>query len=255
MLEYEPEKFPQSLLQGPKMSISLRPPSRVHWNIESDLILTLMMDTYQQRLEAKRADQDPERKAAGAEASPKEMPVPAKAPQAVASGSKAASPTETTCQGERDLETTLDIVERIHALRLQIIHEMGSMREVEQAAVRTLMVEFARLQSILCENLTKSLSALHSELEASSEALLADILNVLNLRPGDLVFSRLRELVQKHHQSVSMKVNLPLIELEVAKEDLKRFLQECLHELGSDLKAQEVLEEISQILSSYSCKV
>ena len=147
------------------------------------------MDTYQRWLEAKRADQDPERESVGAEASPKEMPVPEKAPQAVASGSKAASPTETTCQGERDLETALGIVEHIHVLRLQILHEMGGMREVEQAAVRTLMAEFARLQTILCENLTKSLSALCSELEASSEALSADILDVLNLRPGDPAFS------------------------------------------------------------------
>ena len=129
------------------------------------------------------------------------------------------------------------------------------MREVEQAAVRTLMVKFARLQSILCKDLTKSLSALHSELEASSEVLLAEILNTLNLRPGDPGFSHVRELIQKHYQSVSMKINLPLIELEAAKEDLKRFLQERLHELGSDPKGREVLEEISQILSSYGCKV
>ena len=78
------------------------------------------MDTYQRRIEAKRVEQDPERESAGAEASPKEAPVPEKAPQAVASGSKAASPTETSHQGERDLETVLGIVERIHALRLQI---------------------------------------------------------------------------------------------------------------------------------------
>ena len=255
MLEYEPEKFAQSLLQGPKMSINLRPPFCVHWNIESDLILTLMMDTYQRRLEAKRADQDPERESAGAEASPKEASVPEKAPHAVASGSKAVSPTVITHQGERDLETSLSIVERIHALRLQIVHEMGGMREVEQAAVHTLMVEFARLQSILCEDLTKSLSALRSELEASSKVLSADIINILNLCPGDPAFSRVRELIQKHHQSVLMKVNLPLIELEVAKEDLERFLQECLRELGSDPKAWEVLEEVSQILSSYGCRV
>ena len=227
----------------------------MHWNIESNLILTLTMDTYQRQLDAKRADQDPDQESAGAEASPKEKPVPEKAPQVEVGGSKAASPTETTCQGERDLETALGIVERIHALHLQILHEMGGVREVEQVAIRTLMVEFARLQSILCENLTKSLSALRSELEASSEALSADILNVLNLHPGDLAFSRVRELIQKHTQLVLMKVNLPLIELEVAKEDLERFLQERLHELGSDPKAQEVLEEISQILSSYSRKV
>ena len=250
MLEYKPEKFPQSLLQGSKMLINLWPPSREHWNIDSDLILTLTMDTYQWWLEAKRADQDPERESAGAEASPKEMPVPEKAPQAVASGSKAASPTETTHQGERDLETVLGIVKCIHALHLQILHEMGGMRELEQAAIHTLMAEFARLKSILCEDLTKSLSALHSELEASNEVLLADLLNVLNLHP-DPAFRWAKELIQKHHQLVSMKVNLPLIELEAAKEDLERFLQGHLHELSSDPKVWEVVEEISQILSSY----
>ena len=255
MLEYEPEKFPQSLLQGPKMSINLRPPSSEHWNIESDLILTLTMETYQQRHEAKRAEQDPEQESAGAEAAPKEIPVPEKASQAVAGGSKAAFPTETTHQGERDLETVLSIVEHIHALCLQILHEIGGVRDLEQVAVHTLMAEFARLQSILCEDLTKSLSALHLELETSSEVLLADILNILNLHPGDLAFPQVKELIQKHHQSVSMKVNLPLIELEVAKEDLERFPQGCFCELGSDAKAREVVEEISQILLSYARSV
>ena len=255
MLEYEPERLPQSMWQGPKMSITLRPPSSEHWNIESDLMLTMTMETYKQWRETKRAEQDPGQESTRTKVSPKEMPVPEEAPQAMASGSRAVSPTETTRQGERDLETALGVVELIHVLCLQIIHEMGSMREVEQVAVRTLMTEFARLQSILCEDLTKSLSALRSELEASSKVLLADILNTLNLRPGDLGFSRVRELIQKQHQSVSMKVNLPLIELEVAKEDLKRFLQECLHELGSNPKDWEVLEEISHILSSYGRKV
>ena len=183
------------------------------------------------------------------------MPVPEKAPQAVTGGSKAVSPTETTHQGERDLETALGIIECIHALRLQILHEMGGMRELEQVAICTLMAEFARLQSILCEDLTKSLSALRSELETSSEVLSADILNILNLHPGDPAFPQVKELIQEHHQSVSMKVNLPLIELEVAKEDLERFLQGCLHELSSDPEAREVVEKISQILLSYACRV
>ena len=255
MLEYKQEKFPQSLLQGPKMSINLRPPSSEYWNIDSDLILTLTIDTYRRRLEAKWAEQDPEGESAGAEASPKEAPAPEKAPQVVAGGSKATSPTETTHQGERDLETALGIVERIHALRLQILHEMGGMRELEQAAVHTLMAEFARLQSIPGEDLTKSLSALHSELEASSEVLSSDLLSVLNLHPGDPVLPHVKKLIQKHHQSISMKVNLPLIELEAAREDLERFLQGHLHELSSDLKAWEVVEEISQTLSSYAHRV
>ena len=255
MLEFKQEKFPQSLLQGPKMAINLRPPSSNHWNIDLDLVLSLTVDKYKQRREAKRAEQDPETESAGAEGSPKEAPAPGKAPQVVACGSKAASPTETTHQGERALETVLGILEHIHILHLQILHDMGGMRELEQDAVCTLMAEFTRLQSILGEDLTKSLSALCSELENSSEVLSSDLLSVLNLHSGDPAFPRVKELIQKHHQSISMKMNLPLMELEAAREDLGRFLQGHLLELSSDLKAQEVVEEISQTLLSYACRV
>ena len=241
MLEYEQEKFPQSLMQGPKMAINLGPPSSDHWNIISDLVLPLTVD--------------PEGESAGAEGSPKEAPAPGKAPQVVAGGSKAASPTETTHQGERALETTLGILEHIHAIHLQAIHDIGGMRELEQTAVRTLMAEFARLQLILGEDLTKSLSALCSELETSSEALSSDLLSVLNLHSGDLMFPRVKELIQKHHQSISMKVNLPLMELEAAREDLGRFLQRHLHELSSNPKSREMVEELSRTLSTHANRI
>ena len=255
MLEYEPEKFPQSTRQGPKVAIPLRPPSSRHGNVESDLIFTIAVDTHQRRREAKRAGQDKEQESVGAEKSPREMPGPKGASLATAGSSQPASLTETTCQEEKDLEVALGAVGCIHALCLQTIHDMGCMREIEQAVVCTPMAEFARLQAILSEDLIKSLSALRLELEASSEVLSADILNVLNLHPGNLGFSQVRELIQKHHQLVSMKVNLPLIELEAAKKDLDRFLQECLHKLGSDPQAWEVLEEITQKLMSYNHRV
>ena len=255
MLEYEQERFPQSLLQGPKMVINLGPPSSYHWNINTDLVLPLTIDKYKQRREAKWVEQDPEGESVGAEGSPKEAPAPRKAPQVVAGGSKAASPTEATHQGEKALETTLGILEHIHALHLQALHDVGGVRELEQAAVHTLMAEFVRLQSILGEDLTKSLSALRLELETSSEALSSDLLSVLNLHSGDPAFLWVKELIQKHNQSVSMKVNLPLIELEATREDLGRLLQEHLHELSSDPRSQEVVEELSQTLSSYTNRI
>ena len=255
MLEYEPKKFPQSMRQGPKVTIHLRPPSSRHWNIESNLIFTIAVDTHQWWCEAKRTGQDQEQESAGAEESPREMPAPEGASLARASSSQAASPTKTTCQEEQDLEVALGAIRRIHAIRLKTIHDMECVREIEQVAVRTLMVEFARLQAILSEDLTRSLSALHLELEASSKVLSAGVLNILNLYPGDPGFSRVREFIQKHHQLISIKVNLPLMELEAAKEDLDRFLQEHLCELGSSPQAQEVLEEITRKLMSYNRRV
>ena len=132
---------------------------------------------------------------------------------------------------------------------------MGCVREVEQAAVRTLLAEFARLQAILGEDLTKSLSALRLDLEASSEAVFADVLDMLNLHSGDPGFSMIKELLQKYHQLVSLKVSLPLIELEAAKVDLNRFLQERLHKLGSRPQAQEELGEITRWLLGYNHQV
>ena len=46
MLEYKPERIPQELMQGQKMAVNLRPPSSNHWNIVSDLVLPLMIDTF-----------------------------------------------------------------------------------------------------------------------------------------------------------------------------------------------------------------
>ena len=255
MLKHVPEKLPPNLWQGPRVAIPLKFPSSRHWNIDSDLIFGLEVDTHRRRHEAKVTGQDPQQGLAGAEESPLHAPTPEGVSLAMGGSCQVVSPKESASEEERDLEIVQDVIRHLHVVRLQAMHNMVCVREVEQAAVRTLLAEFARLQAILGEDLTRSLSALHSELEALSEAMLADMLDVLNLHSGDPGFSRVMELLQKYHQLVSLKVNLPLVELEAAKVDLNRFLQECLHELGSGPQAQEELGEITQRLLGYNCKV
>ena len=255
MLEYEPEKFPQGLMQGPKMAINLRPPSSDHWNITTDLVLPLAVDTFRWRRDAKRAAQGLGEESEGARASPKEGPAARESPQVVAGSSGAALSTETTHQGERALETACEILEHIHTIRLQTMHEMGGMRELEQTLVRTLMAEFARLQLIIGEDLTKSLTALHSDLETSSEALSSDLARTLNLHSDDPAFSQVKELIQKYQQSISMKVNLPLMELGAAREDMEGFLQRCLREISSQSESQEMIEELSWTLSAHASRI
>ena len=255
MLKHVLEKLPPNLWQGPKVAIPLKSPSSRHWNMDSDLTFGLEVDTHCRRHEAKETGQNPQQELAGVEESPRHAPIPEGVSLAMGGSSQVASPKESASEGERDLEIVRDVVRRIHAVRLQAMHNMGCVREVEQVAVRTLLAEFARLQAILGEDLTKSLSALCSDLEALSEAVLADVLDVLNLCSGDPGFSRIKELLQKYHQPVSVKVNLPLVELEAAKVDLNRFLQECLHELGSRPQVQEELGEITWQLLGYNRRV
>ena len=80
MLEYEPEKFPQGLMQGPKMVINLRLPSDDHWNIASDLVLPLAVDTFRQRREAKWTAPGLEGASVGARVSPTKAPAPGESP-------------------------------------------------------------------------------------------------------------------------------------------------------------------------------
>ena len=253
MLKHVPEKLPPNLRQGPRVAIPLKSPSSRHWNIESNLIFSLEVDIHRWWHEAKVTGQDPQQELVGAEESPRHAPA-LEVSLATGGSCQAASPKESASEEECDLDIVRDVIRHLHTVRLQAMHNMVGVREVEQAAVRTLLAEFARLQAILGEDLTRSLSALRSELEASSEAVLADVLDVLNLRSGDPGFSRVMKLLQKYHQSVSLKVNLPLVELEAAKVDLNRFLQECLHKLGSGPQAQEELGEITRRLLGYNRK-
>ena len=52
-----------------------------------------------------------------------------------------------------------------------------------------------------------------------------------------------------------MKVNLPLMELEAAREDLEGFLQRDLHELSSQLESRGMIEELSRTLSAHANRI
>ena len=107
--------------------------------------------------------------------SPTEAPTPGESPQLEVGGSGKALPTKMAPNRKQVLETTHEILACIHTLHLQTMHEMGSVREVDQTLAQTLMAKFARLQLIVGEDFTKSLIALCTDLEASCEVLMSDI--------------------------------------------------------------------------------
>ena len=104
------------------------------------------------------------------------------------------------------------------------MHEMGSVREVDRTLARTLMAEFVRLQLIVGEDLTKSLMALHTDLEASCAVLVSDIVRTMDLHPNDPTSHQVKAALRKFQQTTSLKVTLPLTELELACEDMEAFM-------------------------------
>ena len=255
LLDYELERFPQDLRQGQKIAIDLKPPAKDHWNIASDLVLPWMLEDSLQQCKANRAAQAQEEKSKGAKASQTEAPTPGVSPELGAGGSGKALPTKTAPDREQVLETTRRILECIHALHLQTMHEMGSVREVDQTLAQTLMAKFVRLQLIVGEDFTKSLIALCTDLEASCEVLVSDIVRTMDLHPNDPASHQVKAALQKFQQTTSLKVILPLMELEAACEDMEEFMWGCLQEINSQTESRELIEELSQKLADHTSRV
>ena len=111
------------------------------------------------------------------------------------------------------------------------------------------------MQLIIGEDFTKSLIALHTDLEASCEVLLSDIVGTLNLHPDDPASRQVKATLQKFQRATSLKVNLPLMELETAQEDMEEFLWSRLSEISSQTESRELIEELSWKLSAHASRV
>ena len=255
MLEYEPEKFPQALKQGPKMMINLRQPSNDHWNITSDLALPVVMDAFKKQCEAKQTAQGLEGESEGAKVSPTESSAPGESPRVEVGDSDDTFPKKIALPKERILKTTQEILEHVHALRTQAMHEMGSIHELDCTLVQTLLAESARVQLIIGEDLAMSLIALCTDLEASSKILLSEIAKTLDLHPNNPVSCQVHAILQRFQQATSLKVNLSLMELQAARDDMEGFLWSCLQEISSQTESWDLMEELMRKLSAHASRV
>ena len=186
--------------------------------------------------------------------SPTEAPTPRESPQPEAGSSGAAFPIKTAPHRECFMEAMREILARVHTLHLQTMHE-GSVQKLDRTLARTLLAESVRVQLIIGEDFTKSLIALRTDLEASCEVLLSDIAKTLNLHPDDPASHQVKATLQKFQWATSLKVNLPLVELQAAWEDMEEFLQSRLREISSQTKSWELIEELSQKLSAHASRV
>ena len=135
------------------------------------------------------------------------------------------------------------------------MHEMGSIHELDRTLAQTLLAESARVQLIIGEDLTKSLMTLRTDLEASSEVLLSDIAKTLDLHPNNPASCQVKAILQRFQQATSLKVNLSLMELQVAQDDMEGFLQSCLQEISSQTESWELMEGLTRKLSAHASRV
>ena len=67
------------------------------------------------------------------------------------------------------------VMDQVHDLHLQLMQEMGFIREIDQALSKSLMVEFLRLKVIIGDDLSGTLRTWQANMEATMDKFLRDL--------------------------------------------------------------------------------
>ena len=68
-----------------------------------------------------------------------------------------------------------EVMNQVHNLHLQMVQEMGFIREIDQTLSKSLMVEFLRLKVIIEDDLSETLWTWQADMEAATDKFLRDL--------------------------------------------------------------------------------
>ena len=137
-------------------------------------------------------------------------------------------------------------MDQVHDLHLQLLQEIGFVREIDQALSKSLMVEFLRLKIIIGDDLSEALQTWQTNMEAATDKFLRDLdaatqtsttLPSKNAAVG-VALCQFRAASQ-------LRVALPLTQLDEAREEMETFIQSRLEELRSPQETKNLIGELS----------
>ena len=83
-------------------------------------------------------------------------------------------PTPTPDWQEVDVRVA-EVLDQVHNLHLQLMQEMGFIREIDQALSKSLMVKFLRLKAIIVDDLSGILWTWQANMETTTDKFLRDL--------------------------------------------------------------------------------
>ena len=237
------------LEEMPDLSVALSAADDQHWNIWNDPIFPSCLAKFRARHEASQAlgaTQLTRRHGIHGESSTSthELPFPA-TPQP--------PPTPTLGWHEVDDKVT-EVMDQLHNLHLETVQEMGFIRVVDQALAKSIMVEFLRL--ITRDNLSTTLQTWHADMVATTEGFLRDLDSAAQTSTTlPSKNAAIEVALYKYRELAKLKLALLLAQLDVAREEMEKFIQHCLKELQSQQETRHLVVELSSKITAHQSRV
>ena len=149
-----------------------------------------------------------------------------------------------------------EVMDQVHNLHLQLMQEMGFIREIDQALSKSLMVEFLRLKAIIADDLSGTLRTWQANMEAATDKFLRD-LDAATQTSTTLPSKNAAVGVALHQFRVAteLRVALPLTRLDEAQEEMEKFIQSHLEELQSQQETKNLIGELSSRVPDHRGRV
>ena len=117
------------------------------------------------------------------------------------------------------------------------------------------MSEFLRLQLIMCNDLSKSLTSLRSEVRTLTQSLLRDLGLAIQSDRGTSSGSAVKAALQCFQDMMVLRMNLPLAQLDVARVDMDDFLDLRLREIHSREESTCIMDTLAKRVAEQHEKI
>ena len=239
------------LEEAPQITAALSAADPYHWNIVNDPIFPSCLDVFKVRHEASLASEAAT--STGGASSQGESSTPT---QELPFATWPQPPSTPTLEWQEVDARVVEVMDQVHNLHLQLMQEMGFIREVDQALSKSLMVEFLRLRAIVTDDLSEALRMWQADMETTTDKFLRD-LDVATQTSTALPCKNAAVGVALHQfrAAVQLRVALPLAWLDEAREEMEKFFQSCLNELQSQQETKNLIGELSSRIANHRGKV
>ena len=239
------------LEEAPQITVALSAADANHWNIVNDPIFPSCLDAFKARHEASLAS-EAATSTGGASNRGESSTPPQELPLATW-----LQPPPTPTLGWQEVDARVaEVMDQVHSLHLQIVQEMGFIREIDQALSKSLMVEFLRLNVIIGDDLSETLQMWQADMEAAMDKFLRD-LEAVTQTSTTLPSKNAAVGVALHQfrEAAQLRLALPLTQLDEAQEEMEKFIQSHLEELRSQQETKNPIGELSSKITDHRGRV
>ena len=239
------------LEEAPQITVPLSAADPHHWNIVNDPIFPNCLDAFKVRQEASLASgvatSTGGASSRGGSSTPtQELPF-VTWPQ---------PPPTPTLEWQEVNVRVAEVMDQVHDLHLQLMQEMGFIREINQALSKSLMVEFLRLKVIIGDDLSGTLQTWQADMEATTDKFLRDLDTMTQTSTTLPSKNAAVGVALRQFRSVTqLRVALPLTRLDEAREEMEKFIQSHLEKLRSPQETKNLIGELPSRITDHRGRV